>query len=110
MWAELYYSLRNRRGKDGTYNRISYGTVRQIRSAAGMFYTLDMQAAYPQQVIGDSARRSLVYPRVSPCNDPGLTFATEGLAQRLGMEVSKSWALSHVHIAYMDDYLDNAYS
>jgi hypothetical protein len=60
MWAELDYSLRNRKGKDGTYNRISYGTVRQIRSAAGMFYTLDMQAAYLQQVIRDSAGRRVL--------------------------------------------------
>jgi hypothetical protein len=109
MWAELYYSLRNSKSRDGTYDQISYGTVRQIRSAASMYYTLDMQVAYPQQVIRDSARRSLVHTRVSPCNDPGLTFATAGLARRLGTEVSKSWALSHVHIAYIDAYLDKAY-
>jgi hypothetical protein len=42
-------------------DRIGYGTVRQIRSAAGMFYTLDMQAAYPQQIIRDSARQNLVH-------------------------------------------------
>jgi hypothetical protein len=26
------------------------------------------------------------------------------------MEDTKSWALSHIHIAYMDDYLDKAYT
>jgi hypothetical protein len=28
----------------------------------------------------------------------------------MGTEVCKSWALSHVHIVYMDNYLDNAYA
>jgi hypothetical protein len=109
MWSELYYSLRNTKGKDGTSHRIGLAMVRQIQSAAGMFYTLDMQAAYPQQVIRNSNRRSMVYPRVSPCDKPIMTFATEGLARRLGTEVSKSWALSHVHIAYLDDYLNTAF-
>jgi hypothetical protein len=76
MWAKLYYSLRNRQGKDGTYDCISDGTVWQIGSATGMFYTLDMQVTYPQQMIWDSARRSLVYPQVlSWCDDPGINFA-----------------------------------
>jgi hypothetical protein len=110
MWSELYYSLRNTKGKDGVLHRIGLGTIRQIRSAAGMFYTLDMQAAYPQRVIRDSHRRSLVFSRVSPCDEPIMTFATEGLARRLGSEVSKSWALAHVHIAYMDTYLNTAFN
>jgi hypothetical protein len=38
-----------------------------------------------------------------------MTFSMEGLTQRLGLEVSKSWALSHVHIAYMDEYLNTAF-
>jgi hypothetical protein len=109
MWSKLYYSLQNTKGKDSTYHRIGLGTVRQIRSAAGMFYTLNMQAAYPQQVIRDSNRCSMVYPQVSPCDKPIMTFATEGLARRLGSKVSKSWALSHVHVAHIDKYLNTAF-
>jgi hypothetical protein len=74
-----------------------------------MYYMLDIQAAHPQQVIRDSNRRSLVMPQVSPCDEPIMMFATEGLARRLGKEVSKSWALSHVHIAYMDNYFNDAF-
>jgi hypothetical protein len=110
MWSELYYSLRNTQGKDGEYHRIGFGTVRQIRSAVSMYYTLDMQAAYPRQVLRDSAKRSLVFMKVSPCDEPITAFASAGLARRLGTEVTKSWALSHVHIAYIDKYLDKAYT
>jgi hypothetical protein len=38
-----------------------------------------------------------------------MTFATEGLAWRLGTKDSKSWALSHVHIAYIGKYLNTAF-
>ena len=43
QWALLYYSLRTKKGKDGEIYRIGFGTTRHIKSAASMYYTLDMQ-------------------------------------------------------------------
>jgi hypothetical protein len=106
MWSELYYSLCNTKGRDAESQQISFGTVCQIRSAVGMYYTLDMQATYPQQVLQDLARWSLVCVRVSPWDKPSMTYDSTSLARRLGTEVVKSCPLSQVHIALMDDYLD----
>ena len=67
-WAELYYSLRTTKGKDGEARRISANTVRQIRSAASLYYSLDMSASLPRQV-ERANRRSQVSTYVSPCDE-----------------------------------------
>jgi hypothetical protein len=41
MWSQLLYSLRETEGQ-----RIKHGTVRALRSAASLFYTLDQQAVF----------------------------------------------------------------
>jgi hypothetical protein len=106
MWALLNYSLRS--NKEG--ERIKHNTVRAIKSAASIYYTLDMQMAFPRQVLRDSQRRGQVMERVSPTDEIGTTFCAKGMARRMGTETKPSWAISHVHIAYMDRCLDEAYS
>jgi hypothetical protein len=105
MWALLNYSLRTNREGD----RIKHNTVRAIKSAASIYYTLDMQMAFPRQVLRDSQRRGQVMERVSPTDEIGTTFCAKGMARRMGTETKQSWALSHVHIAYIDAKLDEAY-
>jgi hypothetical protein len=105
MWALLNYSLRTNREGD----RIKHNTVRAIKSAASIYYTLDMQMAYPRQVLRDSLRRGQVMERVSPTDEMGTTFCAKGMARRMGTETKQSWALSHVHIAYIDDQLEEAF-
>ena len=109
QWALLYYSLRTTKGKDGELHRIGFGTTRQIRSAAAMYCTLDMQDKFPRQVIRDRDGRGLIHEYVSPCAEASLTFAAKGMSRRLGTATEKSWAISHVHIAYMDQALEQAY-
>jgi hypothetical protein len=106
IWALLNYSLRvNREG-----DRIKHNTVRAIKSAASIYYTLDMQMAFPRQVLRDSQRRGQVMERVSPTDEMGTTFCAKGMARRMGTETKPSWAVSHVHIAYIDARLDEAYA
>jgi hypothetical protein len=38
-----------------------------------------------------------------------LTFASKGMARRLGTQTKQSWALSHIHIAYINRKLQEAY-
>jgi hypothetical protein len=105
MWALLNYSLRtNREG-----NRIKHNTVRAIKSAASIYYTLDMQMAFPRQVLRDSQRRGQVMERVSPTDEIGTTFCAKGMARRMGTETKQSWAISHIHISYINDHLEEAY-
>jgi hypothetical protein len=105
MWSLLNYSLRYNRDGD----RIKHQTVRGIKSAASLYYTLDMQMAYPRQVLRDSQHRGIVVERVSPTDEAGTTFGTKGMARRMGTESKQSWALTHTHIAYIDRRLDEAY-
>jgi hypothetical protein len=46
---------------------------------------------------------------VSHTDEDSTTLTASGMARRLGTEVKKSWALSHVHIAYIDSHLDKLY-
>jgi hypothetical protein len=108
-WAQQLYALRTTRGRDGEFNRIRFSTVRQIRSAASWYYTQAMAMQYPGQVMRDRFRRGMLMPFVSPTDEASTTLTASGMARRLGTEVKKSWALSHVHIAYIDSHLNKLY-
>jgi hypothetical protein len=105
MWALLNYSLQN--NKEG--ERIKHNTVRGIKSAASLYYALDLQMAYPRQVMRDGQQRGMVLEWVSPTDEAGTTFGTKGMARRMGTETKPSWALSHIHVAYIDQRLEEAY-
>jgi hypothetical protein len=105
IWSLLNYSLRV--NKEG--DRIKNNTVRAIKSAASVFYAIDLQNAFPRQVLRDSQRRGQVMTRVSPTDEMGTTFCSKGMARRMGTETKPSWAVSHVHVAYIDKQLDAAY-
>ena len=109
QWAELYYSLRTKKGKDGESHRIGYNTTRQIKSAASVYYIFDMLNAFPRQVLRDRSGRGLIHEYVSPCAEMSMTFAAKGMSRRMGTATEKSWAISHVHVAYIDQSLERAY-
>lgn len=108
-WAEELYSLRTTQGKDRQYHRVSYNTVRQLRSAAAWYHTQALNMCYPGRVLRDKFRRGHVMPFVSPTDEALTTLTAYGMAKRLGTEATKSWALSHVHIAYMDREFESRY-
>jgi hypothetical protein len=109
VWSELYYSLRQTKGEDGAYHPIRFASVRPLRSAAALFYTLDMQDAFPRQVMRDRHRRGIIQPYVSPTDEFYTSFGASGMARRMGTETKKSWALSHIHIAFIDQELDRLF-
>jgi hypothetical protein len=96
MWAQLLYSLRTHNGQ-----RIKFNTVRMLRSAASLYYTWDLRMAYPGRVRREKKQDDL-REYVLPPEESMTTFATKGMARRLGTQTKPSWALSHVHIAYMN--------
>ena len=105
MWSLLNYSLQY--NKEG--DRIKHQTVRGIKSAASLYYTLDMQMAFPRTVLRDGQQRGIVMEKVSPMDEAGTTFGTKGMARRMGTETKPSWALSHVHLAYINARLEEAF-
>jgi hypothetical protein len=58
----------------------------------------------------DRHRRGLIQPYVSPTDKLYTSFGASGMARRMGTESKKSWALSHVHIAYVDQVLQQRYN
>jgi hypothetical protein len=72
-----------------------------LRSAASFYYTWDMHLAYNGQVRRDN-KRNEICAYVVPKEESLATFATKGMSRRLGTEVKPSWALSFVHIVYLD--------
>jgi hypothetical protein len=109
VWSELYYSLRQIKGDDGAYNPIRFASVRPLRSAEALYYMLDIQDAFPRRVIRDRHRQGLIQPYVSPTDERYTRFGASGMARRMGTETKKSWAISHVHVAYMDQELARLY-
>jgi hypothetical protein len=47
---------------------------------------------------------------VMPSKERQATFATKGMAWRLGAQTEQSWALSHTHIAYMNVHFHRTYN
>jgi hypothetical protein len=89
-WAQLAYSLRlNPR----TGQRVKYGTVRQLQSAANMYYMIDALLARPSQAMKIKNRLNL-HMHVLPPDEAMLSFATKGMEGRLGHTSKPSWALS----------------
>jgi hypothetical protein len=105
QWSQLAYSLRTK----GSGARIKVSTVRQLRSAASMFYLVDTQTAYPRRAMRDGQRRMHIADYVSPTDESTNVFTFKGLERRLGHNPQASWALSYVHIKYLDTHLEEAY-
>jgi hypothetical protein len=105
QWALLAYSSQDNR--DGEH--IKYNTVQAIKFAGSVYYAIDLQNAFPRQVLRDSQRRGQVMEQVSPTGEMGTTFCAKGMAGRMGTETKQSWALSHIHIAYIDAQLEMAF-
>ena len=109
QWAELYYSLGTKRGKNGLIHRVGFNTLCQVKSTPSFYYVLDMQNAIPGQVLRDHQGRGLIHKYVSPRTESNMTFAAKGISWRLGTATEKSWAISHVHVAYIDQLLENVF-
>jgi hypothetical protein len=52
----------------------------------------------------------MVMDYVSPTDESTISFAHSGMSRWMGTKTHKSWALSHVHIAFIDVELDRLFS
>jgi len=103
-WAQLNYSLRtNRKGE-----RIKYGTIRPLRSAANMYYMVENQVARPAQAM-KVKNQVHFFTHVSPPDQALVTFCNKGMERRHGSKSKPSWALSYVHIKWINDCLESAW-
>lgn len=106
-WCQQQYSLRSslRSHKVGPHVTVSFGATRAIRSAANMFFKLDLQTVYPGAVIQDRAKRTIAVRDTIPTDELCCTLMHNGMAARLGEDSTPSEALLAVHVRYLDDHL-----
>lgn len=109
-WAELNYSLRTTTSKSGEILPIKYSTVTFLRSAVGMVHAYDMIQRFPQQLLRDKYRRALVVPYAAPSEEAMTHFFHLGMSRRLGTQATPSWALSWIHISFINNYLELLYN
>ena len=82
--SELRCSLRTKKGKDREAPRIGFSALHQIKSATSLCCVLDMQNAFPRQVLQDCQGRGLIHKRIFPCAEVNVTLAAKGASCRLG--------------------------
>ena len=111
MWAEEQYSLRlttdTKRNPDGG-TRVTYNTIRHLRSAVSQFLSWDMMLHHSGGVYFDHQRRLLVQPGRFT-DDAGATFFAAGLSSRIGTATKPSVALLARHVHWIDLDLTTRY-
>ena len=106
MWAELLYSLRPSSRPDR--DTVAFGTVRQLRSAAGWDHLVGAITGETGLVYDEKSRR-ISRSEGQPNQEAALTCFTEGLKRRLGDTLRPSYALLLRHIRAIDSYCLDQY-
>lgn len=106
-WVEGAYSLRpsTQRHKDF----ISFGTIRQLRSAIGWHHTVAQLIGEAGEYQFDSKRGNLQRVQGLPTQAATLVQYTKGLRERIGDNPEPSWALLDRHIRALDAFFDTQY-
>jgi hypothetical protein len=106
QWAQLAYSVKERaQGGQG----VQFATARNIRSTASNFHSWDLSQCYPDQAMRDKQHRGHLVEHVIPTDAVSYSMLSSGMSRRMGDRAKPSWALSHVHVAYIDKSLDRAF-
>ena len=106
-WCQQLYSLRrsSRSHTGSASSPVSFGSTRAIRSAANLFFKLDLQTVYPGAVLLDRAQRTVAVRGTIPTDELCCTLMHAGMATRLGEDSTPSEALLDVHVRYLDSHL-----
>lgn len=109
MWLQESESLQPGRSKRGEpAGTISFGTLRQYRSAVSHFHTIDSITSRPDSHYLDKQNRLIEQP-VRPTDALLATSFASGLSVRLGTAQTGSIALTQEHIMFLDRDLDLRY-
>jgi hypothetical protein len=116
MWAQQHYSLqpkswtRSTKILDPDENRVSFNTLRGMRSAASLYGTWHSMIEHPGAVIRErDSMRPLVTIGAIPTDGLDFSLMTTGMSRRLGTASTPSVALLAAHVLWLDRYFNNAY-
>ena len=102
-WAELAYSTRR---VPATNLPVSYGTVRQIRSAYTWYHTTLKLLEEAPQVWYNEKERKLTDVGVEPGQDAMMLLTTRGLQARIGTDSTPSKPLLNRHVLAVSDWCE----
>jgi hypothetical protein len=80
MYAQLLSTL----PKQGQEEGIKYNSICKLRSAASMWYNLDMQLCYPSQAVRDQQCQCCLTVHTTLSDALAFNFLNTGMAQRMG--------------------------
>lgn len=111
QYASLQYSIQNAQGIDTQIKGApkTFQTVRSLRSAASTWYNFDLQQSYPDEAVRNDKRRASRVLGTVPTDTLAFSFGAGGMSRRMGTQSKPSYALSRVHIAYLDAHFETAY-
>jgi hypothetical protein len=111
MWAQEFHSIQRRPQSRDPHadTHVSFGTIRQIRSAAAQQLIWQHIITNPDHAFLDQ-RRKLILTPVRPTDSASNTMFAAGLAARLGTETKPSIALLARHVRHLDASLDEQYN
>jgi hypothetical protein len=104
MWAQLEHSVQPT-SKGAT---LTYRVARRLLSAASAYYHNDLATTYPHQATLEQ-HHVRISRQISPTDSLLFTMQGKSMARCMGTSSKPSWALSHVHIAYINTALDTAF-
>jgi hypothetical protein len=110
MWCQEAYSLRpstKRFDKDVALT-LTFGTIRQLRSAASQYFAWDMMIAHPTSVVLTKDRRLVGQP-CRPTDGFGSTLHSRGMMARIGDDSKPSVALLDGQIRAFDAELNTSF-
>jgi hypothetical protein len=116
MWTQQHYSLQQRKWKRSTAlitpeeDRVSFTTVRALRSAAALYHTWLHMVEKPGQLIREKdTQRPMQVEGCSPTDGLDYSLMTTGMSRRLGESSTPSIALLGRHVQWMNAYFEKLY-
>jgi hypothetical protein len=110
MWCQEAYSLRpstKRYDKDVALT-LTFGTIRQLRSAASQYFAWDMMIAHPTSVVLTKERRLVGQP-CRPTDGFSSTLHSRGMMARIGDDSKPSVALLDSQVRAFDAALNDSF-
>ena len=111
MWCIEANSTRlttNKSHGAGISDHISFGTIRQLRSAAAQFWQWDALVSHPTASMLTREKR-LLYQPCRSSDSLALQMFAAGLQIRMGDSVTPSRALLERHVKALDTHLNEVY-
>lgn len=106
-WVESGYSTQS--SPIPHRHNMAFGTIRQLRSAAGWHHTLALLVGTAEGLVYDEKQKKTLFQGTVINHEASLTRFSKGLKERIGDTPEPSWALLDRHIRAFDCFFDNNY-